>query len=46
MNRRAVSREAGYITGDTIYVDGGALNKRYPSLASRTPKPPAAGNAA
>ena len=41
-----VSDEAGYITGDTIYVDGGALNKRYPSLASRTPKPPAAGNAA
>ena len=41
-----VSEEAGYITGDTIYVDGGALNKRYPSLSSRTPKPPAAGNAA
>jgi NAD(P)-dependent dehydrogenase (short-subunit alcohol dehydrogenase family) len=41
-----VSDEAGYITGDTIYVDGGALNKRYPSLASRTPKPPAAGSAA
>jgi NAD(P)-dependent dehydrogenase (short-subunit alcohol dehydrogenase family) len=34
-----VSDEASYITGDTIYVDGGALNKRYPSLASRTPKP-------
>ena len=41
-----VSDEAGYITGDTIYVDGGALNKRYPSLASRTPKPPVAGSAA
>jgi NAD(P)-dependent dehydrogenase (short-subunit alcohol dehydrogenase family) len=34
-----VSDEASYITGDTIYVDGGALNRRYPSLASRTPKP-------
>jgi NAD(P)-dependent dehydrogenase (short-subunit alcohol dehydrogenase family) len=32
-----VSDEASYITGDTIYVDGGALNRRYPSLASRTP---------
>ncbi|MCA6107023.1 SDR family NAD(P)-dependent oxidoreductase [Bradyrhizobium cenepequi] len=31
-----VSDEASYITGDTIYVDGGALNRRYPSLASRT----------
>jgi len=40
-----VSDEASYITGDTIYVDGGALNKRYPSLASRTPKPPVAGSA-
>lgn len=34
-----VCDEASYITGDTIYVDGGALNRRYPSLASRTPKP-------
>lgn len=33
-----VSDDASYITGDTIYVDGGALNRRYPSLASRTPK--------
>jgi NAD(P)-dependent dehydrogenase (short-subunit alcohol dehydrogenase family) len=42
-----VSDEASYITGDTIYVDGGALNRRYPSLASRTPpKPAAAGSAA
>jgi NAD(P)-dependent dehydrogenase (short-subunit alcohol dehydrogenase family) len=41
-----VSDEASYITGDTIYVDGGALNKRYPSLASRTPKSPAAGDVA
>lgn len=32
-----VSDEASYITGDTIYVDGGALNRRYPSLASRMP---------
>lgn len=31
-----VSDEASYITGDTIYVDGGALNRRYPSLASRS----------
>lgn len=30
------SDEASYITGDTIYVDGGALNRRYPSLASRS----------
>lgn len=35
------SDEASYITGDTIYIDGGALNRRYPSLASRTPKPAA-----
>lgn len=41
-----VSDEASYITGDTIYVDGGALNKRYPSLASRTPKTLATGSAA
>lgn len=40
-----VSDEASYITGDTIYVDGGALNRRYPSLASRTP-PAAPGSAA
>jgi NAD(P)-dependent dehydrogenase (short-subunit alcohol dehydrogenase family) len=39
------SDEASYITGDTIYVDGGALNRRYPSLASRTP-PAANGTAA
>ena len=31
-----VSDEASYITGDTIYIDGGALNRRYPSLASRS----------
>lgn len=30
------SDEASYITGDTIYVDGGARNRRYPSLASRS----------
>lgn len=35
-----VSDEASYITGDTIYVDGGALNRRYPSLASRRPPVP------
>jgi NAD(P)-dependent dehydrogenase (short-subunit alcohol dehydrogenase family) len=40
-----VSDEASYITGDTIYIDGGALNRRYPSLASRTP-PAAPGSAA
>nr|WP_283812647.1 SDR family oxidoreductase [Bradyrhizobium tropiciagri] len=34
-----VSDEASYMTGDTIYVDGGALNRRYPSLASRIATP-------
>lgn len=40
-----VSDEASYITGDTIYVDGGALNRRYPSLASRS-APAASGSGA
>lgn len=40
-----VSDEASYITGDTIYVDGGALNRRYPSLASRS-APASKGSAA
>lgn len=31
-----VSDEASYVTGDTIFVDGGALTRRYPSLSSRT----------
>ena len=33
------SDDAAYVTGQTLYVDGGASMKRYPSLASR--KPPA-----
>ncbi len=32
-----VSDEAGYITGQTLYVDGGASLMRYPDLASRQP---------
>jgi NAD(P)-dependent dehydrogenase (short-subunit alcohol dehydrogenase family) len=31
------SDDAAYVTGQTLYVDGGASLKRYPSLASRTP---------
>jgi NAD(P)-dependent dehydrogenase (short-subunit alcohol dehydrogenase family) len=31
------SDRAGYVTGQTIYVDGGASLMRYPSLASRRP---------
>ena len=30
--------EASYISGDTIYIDGGALTQRYPPLASRKPR--------
>ncbi|MDB6000512.1 MAG: Glucose 1-dehydrogenase [Rhizobacter sp.] len=36
------SDDAGYITGHTVYVDGGALMQRYPSLAARKPSAPAA----
>lgn len=32
------SDEAGYVTGQTIYVDGGASLMRYPSLESRRPR--------
>lgn len=32
-----VSEEAAYITGQTLYVDGGASLMRYPDLASRQP---------
>lgn len=31
------SDEAAYITGQTLYVDGGALMQRYPSLEARKP---------
>ncbi|MGI4815497.1 MAG: SDR family NAD(P)-dependent oxidoreductase [Janthinobacterium lividum] len=31
------SPEAAYITGDTLYMDGGLLTRSYPSLASRRP---------
>lgn len=31
------SDDAAYVTGQTLYVDGGASMKRYPSLASRRP---------
>lgn len=31
------SDDAAYVTGQTLYVDGGASMKRYPSLASRKP---------
>ncbi|MBB3181340.1 SDR family NAD(P)-dependent oxidoreductase [Variovorax sp. Sphag1AA] len=31
------SSEAGYITGDTFYVDGGLLTRNYPTLAERRP---------
>ncbi|MEO3388239.1 SDR family NAD(P)-dependent oxidoreductase [Mesorhizobium sp. CAU 1741] len=31
---------AAYITGETIYVDGGALTGKYPSLAARSPSSP------
>lgn len=31
------SDDASYITGDTFFVDGGALTRAYPSLATRTP---------
>jgi NAD(P)-dependent dehydrogenase (short-subunit alcohol dehydrogenase family) len=34
------SDDAAYVTGQTLYVDGGASMMRYPSLASR--RPPAA----
>ncbi len=32
-----LSDDAGYVTGQTLYVDGGASMQRYPSLASRQP---------
>lgn len=32
------SDDASYITGDTIFVDGGALTGAYPTLAARTPQ--------
>jgi NAD(P)-dependent dehydrogenase (short-subunit alcohol dehydrogenase family) len=32
------SDDASYVTGQTLYVDGGASMKRYPSLASRRPR--------
>jgi len=35
------SDQAGYVTGQTIYVDGGASLMKYPSLASRRPAAPA-----
>ena len=35
------SEQAAYITGQTLYVDGGALMQKYPSLASRKPAVPA-----
>lgn len=31
---------AAYITGETIYVEGGALTQKYPSLAVRSPSKP------
>lgn len=31
------SDDAAYVTGDTYFVDGGALTQAYPSLAKRTP---------
>lgn len=31
------SDDAAYITGDTLFVDGGALTRAYPSLAKRMP---------
>jgi NAD(P)-dependent dehydrogenase (short-subunit alcohol dehydrogenase family) len=34
------SDDAGYITGQTLYVDGGASMQKYPSLASRKPSAP------
>lgn len=38
-----VSDDAAYVTGQTLYVDGGASLRRYPSLASRLPRTSAAG---
>lgn len=35
------SDDAGYVTGQTLYVDGGASMMRYPSLAERRPSPSA-----
>ncbi len=32
------SDEAAYVTGQTLYVDGGALMQRYPSLSARKPR--------
>lgn len=36
------SDRAAYVTGQTIYVDGGASLMKYPSLAARAPTAPAA----
>ncbi|VTU24420.1 Glucose 1-dehydrogenase 4 [Variovorax sp. PBS-H4] len=36
------SDDAAYVTGQTLYVDGGASMQRYPSLAARKPSAPAA----
>lgn len=33
------SADASYVTGDCLYVDGGALTRRYPSLQERRPAP-------
>jgi NAD(P)-dependent dehydrogenase (short-subunit alcohol dehydrogenase family) len=35
------SDDAAYVTGQTLYVDGGASMQRYPSLAARKPSVPA-----
>lgn len=34
------SDDAAYVTGQTLYVDGGASMQRYPSLAARKPSTP------
>ncbi|MDQ8033534.1 MAG: SDR family NAD(P)-dependent oxidoreductase [Bordetella sp.] len=36
------SDDAAYVTGQTLYVDGGATMQRYPSLAARKPSAPLA----
>lgn len=36
------SDDAAYVTGQTLYVDGGASMQRYPSLAARKPSAPVA----
>lgn len=37
------SDEAAYVTGDTVFVDGGALTRSYPSLAERSTQADAVG---